>query len=857
MTSLAPSSTLQNNPNSIDLIDSIDSIDSLYSTWKSVDSLSTTRRRISNRTWRLMNLHVLHQCPSYKLHLMDVMLDDIKNGTALVTDVECDNVNQSPFRPRSQPDSPDHLDGSFLNRKAEDAGSSLTLKAMNDFTIEDMESLDPKARPLAQHGRVTTPSTKISEEESIDLENGTNGRIAPSRPSLFLTHSSQAILTVRKASNTYNSGEDTSDVSEDDLLESENDSDNECFGSDYLEHPTNNSVPKSPTTEKSGPKLKENCMKIGADAVLNSLTPAESGKNIFYILNSPSPTDISKPTKRQGLLFTNSKDELVSRAGLAGSVSSLEVSEDDEGEGEEYDEREGEQKNKVNAVDEDLDSADLVEEEMRRSMFSTISNNFAGSKLSRSVKSAKSFKSTDTDSEWVSVSSDGELPETSPIPPPLQFSKRYPLLTSPSSATKSGRTDSVLKDTPGGSFAPRSLLSGLFLNELGNTSGKNSIKSENGAIAKILGGLDTDKTATPSACASASASHMNLDQLNSKPILKRSSTTGIISVDRNATKKTMQRPSIILLKRYASLLDMSQKLASHRSPVLYVAEEDAGNEVETGIDSLVVGGNTVDENQFAKQVLSVGLSGFMVVANSTNASSVLQSHIQNGLGLDLDPSSLGLDSQNNQEEHNYQNRNHSQYHNQLQRGMESRLSTSLSKYSTQSITGNSFKSFLSKSSLNLTSIFGPTKPLKPRLEKRSGSADTVKSTSTVKSPTKPDEQPLSPSIAESPVRKLQGGRTKNAEEAEKATKADKAEKSEKKEKTEQGLGRSIKISSFPKKAFEPSVDISNSLKDSLLIDHKLGKIPMPDRVIQEEELFNGQDPGIFLPDSDDYHSKGW
>lgn len=749
-----------------------------------------------------MNLHVLQQYPQHKLALMQLMLDDIENGPALVAS-DLENVSptaRSAFRPRSQPDSPDRIYGSLLNRKVEE-GSSLTLKALNDCNAS-------------------------TQEQNLGCDG--SGRLAPSRPSLFLTQSSQALLTVRKASNTYNSGEDTSDVSEDDPLDddSENDSDNECFGSDYLEHPvtSEHSVKQLDPANCSllkavAPEEQEKSQRIGAgaeaDAVLNALNPAESGKNIFYILNSPSPTEETQPTKRQGLLFNNSKDELVSRAGLAGSVSSLEVSEDDEGDGE-YEDKD----------DEDAESADLVEDEMRRSMFSTISHNFAGSKLSKSVKSAKSFKSTDTDSEWVSVSSDGDLPETSPIPPPLQFCKRIPALSSPSSVKKSGRTNSSLKDAPGGSFAPRSLLSGLFLNELAHNSGKNSIKSENGALAKALGGLDSDKTASPSTCASASQSHTDLAQLNPKPILKRSSTTGIISVDRNATKKTMQRPSIILLKRYASLLDMSRKVASHRSPVLYVAEEDAGNELQSGIDGLVVDDNAVDENQFAKQVLSVGLSDFMVVANSTNASSVLQSHIENGIELDL--SQLYHD-QNQSQDLNLQHHNLGQHHNL--RGLESRLSTSLSKYSTQSISGNSFKSFLSKSSLNLTSIFGPTKQVKPRLEKRSGSAETVKSASTVRSPPKAEERPPSPSIPESPVKSNEAA--------------------------DQGLGRSIKISSFPKKAFEPSVDISNSLKDSLLIDHKLGKIPLPDRVIREDDLFNGQDPGVFLPDSDDYHSKGW
>lgn len=607
----------------------------------------------------------------------------------------------------------------------------------------------------------------------------TKQRTESSRPSLFLIHSNQAAFTVGTGSSKgYSSGEDTSDVSEDEA--SESDSDDEPCSDDYLEKaPLLENSSASPRKVASSPdfshrnrdyrlgvadqQTSRQTLRLDLGSGLEPSQASEFGANgnngkgnIFYILNSPSPTDKALaenyPAKRQDSLFTNSKDALVSRADLSNSVSSLEVSEDEE-------------------VDFEIDHS---QEKMQKSTISEISqrsSNIAGSKL---LKSVKSMRSTDTESEWISVSSDGDPGEMSPLPPPLSFCKRIPALSSPSSHRT--RADHMVNEEKVEYLAPRSLLSGLFLNEMAHSSSKNS----NQSVATL----------------SASTSQSNLKSpADKKPILKRSSTTGIITVDRNADKKTMQRPSIILLKRYASLSDISRKIANHRSPVLYVAEEDTVKEGEA-----TAPGGASDENQFAKQVSSVGLSDFMVVANSTSASSVLQSHID---GLDKIKIVYQQPSQS-----------------------ESRLSTSLSKYSTvQPNAGTSFKSFLSKSSLNLTSLFGQPKALsKPRLEKRSGSSETVKSVSTIKSP-KLDNSPSS--LEDSPL------------------------------KIDQGSSRGIKILSFPRKDFQPSIDISNSLKDSLLIDHKLGKIPLPERVISEEDLFNGQDFDALMQESDDYHAKGW
>ncbi|RKP32260.1 hypothetical protein METBISCDRAFT_25778 [Metschnikowia bicuspidata] len=428
-----------------------------------------------------------------------------------------------------------------------------------------------------------------------------------------------------------------------------------------------------------------------------------------------------------------------SQVDLATSASSLEVSEDEE----EYNEQ-----------NETRGAAHTIR--------------FAEPKLE---KSNKSVKLTDTDSEWVSFSSDGDLVEPSPVPPPLSFSKRIPLSTSPQTSVQGLRADHLTKEEAG-SATPQSLLSGLFLNDMAHNAVKNGSKMD-----KELPGSN-QKT---------SLMHLELAVLNQKPVLKRSSTTGIITVDRNTNTKTLQRPSIILSKRYGPLSDISRSvnhLNTHRSPVLYVEEEDTVTEGKSG---------TLEDNQFTKQLSSVGLLDLMVVANSNSNFSVLESHVENG------PEQYKI------------------VHQQPSRS-ESRLLTSLSKF--QPSAGTSLKSFLSKSSLNLSSLFGQTKQVKTRPEQPIASAETVKLAPTPKSP-KREEVSTSPRTTESLAM----------------------------------LSRSSMVWKFPKKDFKPSLDISNSLKDSLLIDYKLGKNPLPDRVINEKGLF-GKD-FMATEGYDDYRAKGW
>ena len=557
------------------------------------------------------------------------------------------------------------------------------------------------------------------------------------RPSLFLKPCQPVSLQ---------GGEELSDISED--YEEASSSEIKSHAQSSVPAPASQETWKDfPATFKkeqvpghSGADRQEKSSLQTANAPILAVPSADNPKNIFYILNSPSPPDKSSNTqKRSDSLFAINQLVMESQVDLASSASSLEVSEDEE----EYDEQ-----------NETRGAAHTIR--------------FVEPKLG---KSNKSVKLADTDSEWMSFSSDGDLVEPSPVQAPLSFSKRIPLSTSPQTSVQVLRADNLTKKEAG-LATPQSLLSGLFLNHMAHNAVKNGSKMD-----KELPGSNQKTSLT----------HLELTALNQKPVLKRSSTTGIITVDRNTNTKMLQRPSIILSKRYGPPSDISQNvnhLNTHRSPVLYVEEEDTGTEGKSG---------TLEENQFTKQLSSVGLLDLMVVANSNSNFSVLESHVGNG------PEQSKIVRQ------------------QLSRS-ESRLLTSLSKFQPSAPT--SFKSFLSKSSLNLSSLFGQQKQGKTRPEHPIASAETVELAPTPKSP-KREEVSTSPRTTE-PLAML---------------------------------SRSSMVWEYPKKDFKPSLEISDSLKDSLLIDYKLGKNPLPDRVINEKGLF-GKD-FMATEGYDDYHAKGF
>ncbi|OBA22285.1 hypothetical protein METBIDRAFT_11142 [Metschnikowia bicuspidata var. bicuspidata NRRL YB-4993] len=593
------------------------------------------------------------------------------------------------------------------------------------------------------------------------------------RPSLFQNQSKytrHSILSLQKlafsdANLEFASGEDSSDISEDELSDD-----------DYVQYepaqsprfvktqrhdaPMNQTIGFAsklesrsalPTTETST-KVDVQPIQAKQACNLNGASRANSKGNIFFISSSVSPRG-PKNSESQSCLFNNEppptpmhierKDSLFnntatmsenSARNVASSLSSTDISE--------------------------VSDFENQPSSLRKNEVYPIATDAISTKKGRSMKVTE-----DTESEWMSVSSDSELAPESPSIQPISFVKRIPI-PQPVDDNPCQPADDTLRNSPS-SFKPRSLLSGLFLSELNNPAIRSPVSTKSA----------------------------NLEHVAPKPVLKRSSTTGVITVDSNSSARGIQRPSILLSKRYVSSSDFTKKVTPHRSPIPSVAEEDPAKEDNSNSD---------EQRLFTKQTSSVGLSNFLAMADAKN----------NTQHADLKSDSSHMDQQG------------------TAAGADA-LSSSLSKYSSWQCE-SSIKNLFTKSSINLLSLFGHGITGKLRLQSDSTSNETVKS------------MPLHQPEPVPPVASLF---------AEHLSQQSLMEPSN----SESTLTTSKSVRVEPKvlRDFTPSVEISESLKDSLMIDHKLGKAPLPDRVISHEDLFSGLDKKAFVQDTSDYHSKGW
>lgn len=521
--------------------------------------------------------------------------------------------------------------------------------------------------------------------------------------------------------------------------------------------------------DTEGNAFVKDSMKDSQQFELNSHHPnglESEGKNIFFIANTPSPdstqarshlnevdskielasTNEVPGIKRQDSLFGGSNFNSTAAASHI-SLSSTDISEEDE-----YtSESEGEEQSHP-------DSSEI--------------------KLAAS-KASKSQSAGDNDSEWMSVSSESESTNNTPNLQPLNFAKRIPLV---SKKLMESRADTIsLSEVKGDSpnhFTPRSLLSGLFLNELAHSTQSNPFS--NTSLSK---------------------------QTTSKPILKRSSTTGFITLDKAnllRNKVKLQKPSILFSKRFASLNDVTKNVPEGES-VLFVEEE---NNVEDPKRA------TEGDHLYTKQASSVSLSNFIVTTHATSSSTNL-----------MTPNSPIDESSHSTER------------------AEALLSSSLNKYS-NSLSVTSLKSIFSKSSLQLTSLFG--------LSRRTKHSTLATATSSENIGTQRYHDLMSHEYASRfSEQGLQSSLSR--EKSDNVNSPSSSKPNEPKQQTPSKFDVNIS----PDNDFEPSVEMSQSLKNSILIDHKLGKIPKPERVISAEQLFRGQFDHVSPEDNDDYHSKGW
>lgn len=495
--------------------------------------------------------------------------------------------------------------------------------------------------------------------------------------------------------------------------------------------------------------------------------PEADSKNIFFIANTPSPdgnrsysrfpdledniqlsdTKNVPGIKRQDSLFGPTNFNSNAAASQL-SLSSTDISEEDE-----YSSHDEMGAEVFDGGAEQLNSK------------STVS------------KSSKSQQSVGDESEWLSVSSESESTNDVPTTQPLNFTKRIPIVSRKLTESKESTSCSDSKKDSPSNFRSRSLLSGLFLSDLASNS--------------------SPKSPFPKP---------SLGSLASKPVLKRSSTTGFMTFDKTKQLKEttkLQKPSILYSKRFASLSDVTKKPSDYRSPVLFIEEEDNVKHSEDTLD---------EEHLYTKQASSVSLSNFMVTAHASN------------LGM-VKPNSPSPEVPGNAE------------------NAEALLSSSLNKYSNlQSVA--SLKNIFSKSSLHLTTLFGQARKGRPGQMRTTSSSESLKFQKNNISSSK-DASGISPVKGTQSPQSPRGYGILGLPSPSKLTSMDHSGPTK------------IDVKVLHQVDFEPSIEISESLRNSLLIDHKLGKIPKPERIISEELLFGGQDVNGLPDESDDYHSKGW
>lgn len=498
-----------------------------------------------------------------------------------------------------------------------------------------------------------------------------------------------------------------------------------------------------------------------------SLKNSPQGKGVFYIANSPSPPEDSKESDpqviRKDSLFSNHTVDKTEDHEDDVDDSSDDISDDTEEEEELHEEISVES----DSIDDDYTSTDISEDD--EEYYSSDE-----SKTGQKPLPVPKPKAADDDSEWLSVTSDDEdrtdLRMSDNLP--IQFHKIQPRSKTESSLLVKTNSSSLARHQKRSSTSllqRPSLLSGLFLNEL------------------------PDKR--------------NVSPTMSKPIMKTSSQTGIITVEQSRACPGMtnqKRPSILFQKKYDSSSDISKNYPHYQN-----------NLVENNI--LDTMGNQEESEILGKQKSMVGLSQYNVITKnaSNNTNDIAKSFNE----------TIVFSSNNNET-----------------------LSSSLNKYS-GAMSNTSLKSLLSKSSLNLSKMYNSSLA---RFNK-SDAAFSERSSSSVGINTL--MKMISPDQSSKVEVKAEEKKEKGVETLMPNSPTITIATSMKKYEDE---GPKLTLSPKTTRRAMLSTELSKSLKESIIIDYKLGKIPLPSKVINDRDLMvdkhtQDSDDGGY----DDYHLKGW
>lgn len=444
---------------------------------------------------------------------------------------------------------------------------------------------------------------------------------------------------------------------------------------------------------------------------------------------------------------------------------------------------------KTAAKDDDSSSTEIseVESELEESDDEKHNEKAKETKTSETKNGKNMETCNDDESDWLSVSSEDDRSCMQTVPTELIFSKRQNFGNRAGSGSNLSSTATINHGRSLGKT--RSLLSGLFLNEMANPSQPSPRR---------------------------------------KPLLQRASTTGIITLDQSETNnrknsteytKEVSRPSILFSKKYASTADISKNYPHYKNFLVQndILRDESGNQTDSESESVV------------KQKSSVGISDFIVTTK------LMSSGSQNNLENKDRPIM----------------KKYMSYNDNLP------LSSSLNKYS---ISSHSIKNILSKSSISISNLFNQ----KNMLRRGASSSDKISASKTFEPNQSftvsrsaeerdvPVTNSLSPHSVSPSIATKTNIRTQTSDVYEKGNPLnDVGEPSALSSKT-------AKLSPKTTRRSMLSTELSKSLKDSIIIDYKLGKVPLPERVIRNEDLVHGQTiNGLSDTGTDDYHSKGW
>ncbi|KAI5967702.1 hypothetical protein CANMA_002882 [Candida margitis] len=471
-----------------------------------------------------------------------------------------------------------------------------------------------------------------------------------------------------------------------------------------------------------------------------------------------------------------------------GDCSSTDISEDEDSDVDEIEEEDHEEKGHEHTLKQDASHASEVSQ--------------SNIDVTRKSSTATSTRD-DNDSEWVSVysssiNSTAASSKSIPKNQSLNFTK-----VEPPSSVLSNETISTMDKQRRNSNStpvlnkPKSLLSGLFLNEMAHS-----------------------QSSTPAPVAD-------------KPKLLRATTTGVMTID-----EENKRPSLIFTRKFPSFTDIPRIGKRIQSPASMTTNMTNSSSSASESVAAVDVNNSFDSSNtpLKKQGSSVGISDINVSKVPKGKSAV-------------------------DEEHEL-------------------LSNNLNKLS-RSMSHHSLMNILSKSSINLSRIYinsiSKLKPENSSYRNFSGNSRGGESSPHSRGATEsgksngrisPIDQQKAP--AAEPTRKQSPSSLTSASSilvnsskslatpppstppVPKITTTDASISDDKKDNHATSEVRAI---TNEERELLENEELSTSLREALLIDHKLGRVAMPDGVMIKKSVVSGEssDDAVF----DDYHAKGW